>query len=100
MKKLKVIFCFDAGDARVLSKLLGNYQDELESVIESHLIPGENKARGTFDRSVVAKARKNWRNVENFQMRLSKELSGSRRGGAGPFAGRKDQKRPLLAGAA
>jgi len=74
MKKLKVIFCFGAVDAQNLSELLGNYQTELESIIESHLPPGENKARGAFDRAVVAKARKNWRDAENFQMRLLKAL--------------------------
>jgi len=67
MKALPLVIALRRRQVRAFSRLLADYQDHLESAIESELVPGENQPRENR-RAIVADLRQDWRAAEDFQI--------------------------------
>lgn len=68
-----------AAQARRCVRLLGEYQTNLEELIESVLLPGETQPREAGMRALNARDRKRWREAEDLVKVLSEVRHAARR---------------------
>lgn len=57
-------------ERRSIIRLLGKFQDHLESVIETNLAPGETEPREPWMKPIIAQDRRAWKDAEKLVRRL------------------------------